>query len=137
MRFDRDHLVFKAICALDEIVDQCSTGPIRTTLAMRFVLAFLYSQSKTDERRNFDDFWKIIRDEHLQAYSDHDRRYMRVTYARTCLTGIARSCGLLMDIETQNMIAAVREKVRSRGGPQPSSLSDDHSEGSGGDHAPT
>jgi hypothetical protein len=50
MRFDRDQLIFKAICALDEIVDSARDRPVRGTLAMRFVLAFLYSQTGMDDR---------------------------------------------------------------------------------------
>lgn len=134
MRFDRNHLVFKAICALDEIVDQCHAGPIRTTLAMRFVLAFLYSQSPSDDRSRFDKFWKIIRDEYQPAYSDHDRRYLRVTYARTCWTGIARSCGIPMNLETENRIAAVRENVRGKRSARPLSLPKDQSEAPEGEH---
>jgi hypothetical protein len=118
MRFDRDQLVFKAICALDEIVDQCSEGPVKATQAMRFVLAFLYSQSKSDDRDSFDQFWKIIRNEYQTAYSDHDQRYIRLTNARICYTGIARSCGVHMDIETMDRIAAVRVKVREKRSPR-------------------
>lgn len=72
MEFDRDNLVFRAICVLDEIVDQCHAGTVKTTLAVRFILAFLYSQSKSDDRSSFDKFWKIIRDEYQPAYSDRD-----------------------------------------------------------------
>lgn len=117
MRFDREHLIFKAICALDEIVDIAREEPVRGTLAVRFVLAYLYSQSETNDRKAFDEFWKIIGDPYDSAFSEHDRRYIRTTYARGCLTKIARSCGVTLDIVTVERIGAVKAKTRAPKGP--------------------
>ena len=60
MRFDRDHLIFKALCALDEAIDQCDTAPIKPGFALRFALAYLFAVS--DGRREpYDAFWRQVR----------------------------------------------------------------------------
>ncbi len=92
MRIDSELLTFKALCALDQAANECETGPLRRTFALRFALAYLFAVSKGD-RRVFDDFWRIIADPIEWGYSESQARYFRSTHARTALKGIARSVG--------------------------------------------
>ena len=89
MRFDRDHLTFKALCALDEAIDQCDAAPIKPTFALRFALAYLFAVSD-GQRAPYDAFWREVTDSNGAAYSEPSRRYVRTTYARTALGGISR-----------------------------------------------
>ena len=112
MRFDRDQLVFKALCALDEAADACHAGPVKPTFALRFALAFLYAVS--DGRRDpYDDFWREIGDSKETAYSADAGRYIRSSYARTALTAIARGVGVEMSIEIMQRLSAVRKRSGS------------------------
>jgi hypothetical protein len=105
MRFDRNHLTFKALCALDEAIDQCDAAPIRPTFALRFALAYLFAVS--DGRRDpYDAFWREIRDGKGSAFSEASRRYVRTTYARTALAGISRSVGVEL---TAEMVQRLRD----------------------------
>ncbi len=108
MRFDRERLIFKALCALDEIVDECRSGPVKATFAMRFALAYLYTVSN-GHRASYDTFWREARDPKSSAYSDHDRRYLRSTNARTALTGIARSVGIEMTAQVMRALSDARK----------------------------
>jgi hypothetical protein len=87
MRFDRDLMIFKALCALSEYADASYEGPLKPTFGLRFALAFLYSQSN-GEVRCFTDFWNEVQDPQEGAYHPDRGRYQRATNARTALNGI-------------------------------------------------
>lgn len=87
MRFDRDLMIFKALCALSEYADASHAAPLKPTFGLRFALAFLYSQSNGDSRC-FTDFWAAVQDEQTRAYHHHVGQYLRSTSARTALNGI-------------------------------------------------
>lgn len=87
MRFDRDLMIFKALCALSEYADSSHDGPLKPTFGLRFALAFLYSQSDGDSS-GFTAFWDEVQDAHEKAYSPEQAQYRRATYARTYLNGI-------------------------------------------------
>lgn len=89
----RDRLVWKALCALDQVAEECGAGPAAPTLLLRFSLAFLYSVSDGD-RASFDDFWRVVLDRYPSAYSVLQANSMRRSYADTHLAGIARSVGV-------------------------------------------
>ena len=111
MLIDRDRLIFKALCALDEAIDDCDVTPIRPTFTLRFALAYLYAVS--DGRRDsFDMFWREVQDPQAKAYSDDTGRYIRATHARIALTGIARSVGIELTSEVTTRISKVRRKAR-------------------------
>jgi hypothetical protein len=107
MRAVQDQLVFKALCALAEVVEQCRTGPIIPTFAVRFALAYLYAVGD-GERLAFDDFWRAIRTSDEGSYSDVMANVMRVTHAQTAMTGIARGCGVELCVEYTARLAAAR-----------------------------
>ncbi|MGB5076821.1 MAG: SOS response-associated peptidase family protein [Sphingorhabdus sp.] len=94
MRFTQDQLTFKALCAVSEIVEQCHDAPLRPSLSVRFALAYLFSVSRSPDRKLYDSFWKIIQDPHAMAYCEGDSQYLRITKARSCLTAMVRQAGL-------------------------------------------
>lgn len=107
MRFDRDQLTFKALCALDEAIDQCEAVPIRPTFALRFALAYLFAVS--DGRRDpYDAFWREIRDLKPSAFSESAQGYVRTSYARTALAGISRSVGVELTAEMMQRLRDAR-----------------------------
>lgn len=112
MRIDRDHLTFKALCALDEAIDECDSGPIKPTFALRFALAYLFAVS--DGRRDpYDAFWREVRDTRGSAYSEASRRYVRTTYVRTALAGISRGVGIELNSDMMQRLRDARfSKVR-------------------------
>ena len=110
MLIPRDVLVFKALCALDEVVEQARHAPVQPGLAVRFALAYLFAISNGD-RRHYDAFWRQVRDEKGSCFSEAAGRYERSTYARTAFTGIARSVGVQLDIAMVSRLAAARRKV--------------------------
>lgn len=68
MIFDWDTLIFKALCALDEIAIEAGDAPIKPSQSTRFALAFLYAVSNGD-RTQYDQFWREIMDPKASAYS--------------------------------------------------------------------
>ena len=108
----RERLVWKALCALDQVVEECAAGPAAPTLLLRFSLAFLYSVS-SGGRESFDDFWRVVLDHHPSAYSRQQANYMRRTYAETHLAGIARTVGIE---RTAEICAAMKASYRRPAG---------------------
>ncbi|WP_019833749.1 hypothetical protein [Sphingomonas sp. PR090111-T3T-6A] len=92
MHFERDHLIFKALVALDEVHNQAGEAPMEPSHAVRFVLAWLYSISDGD-RGIYDDFYRNMREPFAEAFSREGAAYRRSTYLRSCMGGIARSVG--------------------------------------------
>lgn len=107
MRIDRDTLVFKALCALDEIAIEAGDAPLKPSLSTRFALAFLYAFSNGD-RTPYDQFWREIMDPKASAYSARAASYTRASYARTAFTSIARTVGVELSIEVMDKLAKAR-----------------------------
>lgn len=59
MGFSREQLIHKALMALEDAVQECRYRQPRRSLALRFALAYLWSQSGA-ERRHFDALWAAI-----------------------------------------------------------------------------
>ena len=59
MRFTRDQLTRKAFLALEEAVQECRYRQPRRSFALRFALAYLWSQSARD-REPFDALWQAL-----------------------------------------------------------------------------
>lgn len=113
MLIDRDALIFKALCALDEITIEAGNAPMKPSLSTRFALAFLYAVSNGD-RTPYDQFWREVGDSKSSAYSQRAADYTRASYARTAFTRIARTVGVELDIEVMAKLAAAR---RNHAGP--------------------
>jgi hypothetical protein len=107
MRIARDRLIFLALCALDEIVDQAKHQPVQPSFALRFTLAFLWALSDGKQRATYDGFWRCVTPQ-KEPHREHRLYY---DYADGHLRAIARSLGF--DFETE-----LREAInRARGLP--------------------
>jgi len=102
MRFTRDHLTFKALCALDEVVDASRKQPVEPTFALRFALAYLYAVSGKQDRATYDSFWRTVLgkdDRQADPQADPQADYNRGTWACTHLQGICRSVGVVYNVQ--------------------------------------
>ena len=114
MRFDRDQLIFRALCALDEAIDHSDIAPVKRTFALRFALAFLFNLSDGKRRDCYDEFWREIGDPKDHAFSESSARYQRTTHARTNLSGIARSVGLELTADLMERLRLARLQPPSK-----------------------
>lgn len=62
MRIGIDHLIVKALHAVEDVCWLCQKGPVPPSFALRFTLAFLFAHSHSDDREPFDTFWRIATD---------------------------------------------------------------------------
>jgi hypothetical protein len=93
MRFTWDHLIFKALCALDEAVEVSRARPVEPSHALQFALAYLYTVSVKQERHHYDQFWRIVQGKG-DSPANPANDYRRGTYACSCLQAICRSVGM-------------------------------------------
>lgn len=108
MRVVCDPLVFKALCAVEEVCEQAQAAVVRPTFALRFALAFLYVRSD-GTRWVYDAFWAAIQDADIRSNGG----YLRGTSAMSALQGIMRSVGVVPTFEA---LAALRD-ARARNSP--------------------
>jgi hypothetical protein len=88
MRFTPEHLTYKALCAVSEIVEQCRAAPVKPSMALRFALAFLYVQSGKRHKWIYDQFWRCIQEEHPLATCAEQAGYYRSRDAQGCLNAM-------------------------------------------------
>ena len=91
MRIDRDKLIWIALGVLDRCAHTLGPDPEQPDPAVRLALAVLHELGAT--RKSIDEFWQVLR-EPFPNHSDSQRSYMRGTFARTQLIGIARDVGV-------------------------------------------
>lgn len=107
MRFVRDRLIFLGLVALNEAAEACRTEPIEPTIPLRVVVAMLHALAGGD-RAIFDEFLATLR------MSGSDRVMndaIRHTAANTCVHGIARRLGCVMDVKLNSDIHEARYPV--------------------------
>lgn len=85
----REHLIFKALAALDE-VKEAARSPIQPAFTVRFCLAFLFSQGN-GRRDPYDDFWRCMQD--ACPTSTDGGRSARPTNLTICINGIISDLG--------------------------------------------
>jgi len=86
----REHLIFKALAALDEVRQASKDGPIRGSWQLRFCLAFLFSQSN-GSRAPFEFFWgEMVA---LHPSSTDDGRYLRNLHLTRAICHIIQDLG--------------------------------------------
>lgn len=71
-----------SIAALSRLIDAAEVEPMKPTLLLRSLLAFLYVHSDGD-RRPYDDLWQVLHEQSDREDSDSAASYVRRTYART------------------------------------------------------
>lgn len=94
------------MCVLDEAIDACDAGPLAPSISVRLALSTLFAMS--DGRREpYDKFWKTVMDPMASQWSETQSSYVRTSYARTEMMGIARTVGVELTMERLHQISAV------------------------------
>lgn len=88
MRFTPEHLTYKALCAVSEVVEQSRVAPVKPSMSLRFALAFLYVQSGKERKWIYDQFWLCIQREHSTATCAEQAGYFRSRDAQGCLNAM-------------------------------------------------
>jgi hypothetical protein len=117
MRFDRDRLIFIALVVLDEVQEQAGRGPVKPSFSTRLALATLFALGQ-EERRVFEDFWKTMQDPYPRENREAGN-YLRSTYMRTYMTGIARGAGVELTVNYGQRLSAARRKAAADVPPGP------------------
>jgi hypothetical protein len=60
VRLFRDELVGKALLALEDAVQECRYRQPRRSFAIRFALAYLWTQAQSPARRPFVELWQAL-----------------------------------------------------------------------------
>lgn len=112
-RLSREALVFKALCVLDEAVEQARAGAVPASPGLRLALAFLYAvgdrRKEWFDREPYDGFWRLatLGDANLAAGSNVDATG-RLTQMNAYLNGIGRAAGMDVDVTVLHAIKRAR-----------------------------
>lgn len=93
MRIGRDRLQWLALATLAEQVELARDGAPAPSHGVRLALAVLFEFSD-GERRPFDDFWRQMRRDEANSFSQAAASYSRSTYLQTQLRGVMRAVGV-------------------------------------------
>jgi hypothetical protein len=86
----REHLIFKALAALQEVREASKDAPVDRSWQLRFCLAFLFTQGNGN-REPFQHFWLEM--QNLHPTSTDAGRYMRHCELGRAITGVIRVLG--------------------------------------------
>lgn len=112
----REALVFRALCVLEEVVEESRKGAVRPSPGLRLALAYLYAvgdrRREWFDREPYDGFWRLAtqQDANFSAGSNVDATG-RLTHMTAHLNAIARAAGMELDVP---LLHAIK---RSRGVP--------------------
>src|SRR5436305_20202 len=88
-RSARERAIFLAMAALHDVTSNAGEAPVRPSIGLRALLAFLYLHSNGD-KEPFVDFWQQCQ----CAWDGHTQQgYLRATYSRTQWNRIASATG--------------------------------------------
>ncbi|BAI95722.1 hypothetical protein Sj15T_00710 [Sphingobium sp. TA15] len=114
MSIPPDDLTRKALLALEELCGGKS-GVFERTMALRFVLAFLYSVSKSKRREPFDELWHGSGFRH--PHSKELDAICRDAHTNSKIEGIYRAVGVHRNADFifyKNRQKALQEERRRR-----------------------
>lgn len=118
-RFSREQLIFKALCVLDQAIDDAGQGRVKPSYGLRFALAFLFAVSDdrlgiaTTARQVFDEFWDCVTTD-PPGQTAYMTGFVRSTYARTYMTGICRRVGMPLSVDLQHRLSVARGVIVDR-----------------------
>ncbi len=96
----KEALVFKALCVLDEAMEQARGGKVLPSLGLRFALAYLYAigdrRKEWFDREPYDEFWMLATKR--GACDGGTDSVGRFTAMQANINGIARAAGLEMTV---------------------------------------
>lgn len=113
MRFSREQLVWKALLALDEIVQQCGKSPVPKSLMLRFTLAYLYvaAGAQPSTKWLFESFWKTAtQPAPTVEVGEFLNSYCRLRDATTAMNGICWALGMEPTVSLYQAMAEARTK---------------------------
>jgi hypothetical protein len=106
----RESAIHLGLGALYDVADKAGEGPIRPSLGLRALLAFLYFHSNGD-KAPFVDFWR----ECQNAWDGQSQPgYMRSTYCRRELQRVIGAMGVANDKAWDEFIRFKRPQDRDR-----------------------
>jgi len=109
MSIPPEALTHKALLALEEICGS-PDGRFERTMALRFVLAYLYAVSKTKNRHPFDELWNGNGFRH--QHSKEMDRICQSQQVNSCLNGIYNAVGVHRS--TDFIFYKIRQEERRR-----------------------
>ena len=108
----KEALVFKALCVLDEAMEQARAGKVPPGRGLRFALAYLYAvgnrRGEWFDREPYDEFWKLATTQ--DAHDGGTDSVGRFTTMQANVNAIARAAGLEM---TVTVLHAVKRSTRA------------------------
>ena len=109
----REALVFKALCILDETMEQARRGRVPSSLGLRFALAFLYAvgdrRGEWFDRQPYDTFWREATQRQEDLTEGHNvDAYGRVMHMTASMNAIARAAGMPIEIEVMQALRSAR-----------------------------
>lgn len=114
----REALVFKALCILDEAMEQARRGRVPASLGLRFALAFLYAvgdrRGEWFDRQPYDTFWREATQRQEDLTEGHNvHAYGRVMHMTASMNAIARAAGMPLEIEVLQALRRARAGERA------------------------
>jgi hypothetical protein len=110
MRFSQDRLIFKALCALDEVVERARKDRVEPDFAIRFALAYLHSVRIREDDWCYREFLQTIS---RTPSFEQPGVPMRGTLACTQFQCICRSVGIEYTVEFEVAMQDARKSKQS------------------------
>lgn len=107
MRFDRDKLIFLALCVLNEVCWRTQRGVVEGNFSIRLALATLHALGDGN-KQPFYNFWTQMRNPCDSANSWSQANTIRHGYVFRALNQVARSVGVDLSIDYCNRLAKAR-----------------------------
>lgn len=91
--FSSHQLKIQALLILYKLAHHRQGQPYERSWTLRFLLAFLYSQSKGDDRSSFDGYWKAATRAKKPDEADGAAAYVRGMHMKSQANGICLAVG--------------------------------------------
>lgn len=101
VRLREEQLKLTALAALEEIAREGDAGSAPRSKALRFVLAYLFSVSRSVDRWPFDNFWQAATGEPVPGQSAGGAAIGRAQGMNASLNAIYRAVGMERTEELQ------------------------------------
>lgn len=112
-RLSRETLVFKALCVLEEAIEQARKGAVPPSPGLRLALAFLYAvgdrRREWFDREPYDQFWRLATQADANFTEGHNVDATgRLTQMTANFNGIGRAAGMEVDVTVLHAIKRAR-----------------------------
>jgi len=120
MRFSSEHLIYKALLVVFEVVHACSSGPVKLSLGLRFALAYLCTTTRANDLDLFKRFSACLADT-LPGKTTYIANYMRALRARGFLDALMQGAGIAPTLDNHTKLRKDFEKLTGQPVPNPPS----------------